>query len=65
MIKVTAVQTLGASYDDDAFDLYVTFHFWRSQSTYNFWQTCAELMGYVTVYSAIIGKCSEERLTDG
>lgn len=65
MIKVTAVQTSGASNDDDAFDLYVTFHFWGSPSTYNFWQTCAELMGYVTVYSAIIGKCSEERLTGG
>jgi len=25
----------------------------------------AELMGYVTVYSAIIGKCSEESLIDG
>lgn len=25
----------------------------------------AELMGYVTVYSAIVGKCSEESLIDG
>lgn len=65
MIEVTPEQALGASDDGNAFDLCATFHSQPSQSTYNFWQTCAELMGYFRVYSAITVKCSEGRLIDG